>query len=165
MKHFQEGMVWTIAATDFKLFKTTKCHQNVSLKLISIIQIPKKICQLFARATLGHRALKLICDEEIKVRWANEKEASSRVENDASDILPRLKKDCVRKIVKERLWEKDWERLWKKDCDRKIVKERLQRINFEKKVAKERLWKKGYKRMIVRLWKRDCEREIVKERL
>ena len=49
-KHFQKGMVWTIAASDFKLFKTTKCYQNVSLKLISIIQIPQKICLLFARA-------------------------------------------------------------------------------------------------------------------
>ena len=50
-KHFQKGMVWTIAAPDFKLLKMTKCHQNVSLKLISIIQVPKKNCQLFARAS------------------------------------------------------------------------------------------------------------------
>ena len=51
-KQFQKGMVWTIAAPDFKLSKMTKCHQNVSLKLISIIQVPKKICQLFARASI-----------------------------------------------------------------------------------------------------------------
>ena len=72
------------------------------------------------------------------------------------------RKDCVGKIVR-----KTWERICeKKDCERKLVKERLWKRYCERDILKERLWKRNCERKIMKqelyTSSKCCERECDK---